>query len=189
MPLLGSYRGANRFVLVGLCWNILRLHTAIEDPRVTGRVLLNPQTFEWKEGNLLNSRRARAFSRRATTRERSWTIGYGFERREGKSTSEELRGRCTTTSGPVRPPRCSRYVRDCAARKTPDRRRAGVSSLSDRGMDSVARVQLQRRRARHHREPWEAERARCRAERIPGCGRRRRPYIYAQSPRRRPSTR
>jgi pimeloyl-ACP methyl ester carboxylesterase len=54
MDLLGRVRASRRFVLLGLCSGAyLAFHTAVEDPRVVGQVLLNPQTFEWKEGDSL----------------------------------------------------------------------------------------------------------------------------------------
>jgi dienelactone hydrolase len=46
--------GATSFVLVGLCSGAyLAFHTSVEDPRVAGQILLNPQTFEWREGDSL----------------------------------------------------------------------------------------------------------------------------------------
>jgi pimeloyl-ACP methyl ester carboxylesterase len=54
--------GTNRFVLVGLCSGAyLAFHTAVEDPRVVGQVLLNPQTFHWKEGDSLELSVRRSF--------------------------------------------------------------------------------------------------------------------------------
>ena len=54
MTLLGETHHVRRFVLVGLCSGAyLAFHTCVEDPRVVGQVLLNPQTFEWKEGDSL----------------------------------------------------------------------------------------------------------------------------------------
>ena len=54
MTLLGETYGVRRFVLVGLCSGAyLAFHTCVADPRVVGQVLLNPQTFEWKEGDSL----------------------------------------------------------------------------------------------------------------------------------------
>ncbi len=54
MTLLRETRHAARFVLIGLCSGAyLAFHTCVEDPRVVGQVLINPQTFEWKEGDTL----------------------------------------------------------------------------------------------------------------------------------------
>ncbi|MGH7295724.1 MAG: alpha/beta fold hydrolase, partial [Polyangiaceae bacterium] len=54
MTFLQQTRGTSRFVLTGLCSGAyLAFHTAIEDPRVVGQVLLNPQTFEWHDGDSL----------------------------------------------------------------------------------------------------------------------------------------
>jgi alpha-beta hydrolase superfamily lysophospholipase len=52
MTLLGDMREATRFVLVGLCSGAyLAFHTALEDTRVVGQVLVSPYAFEWKEGD------------------------------------------------------------------------------------------------------------------------------------------
>jgi pimeloyl-ACP methyl ester carboxylesterase len=54
MTFLSERYQVRRFVLVGLCSGAyLAFHTCVEDPRVVGQVLLNPQTFEWKEGDSL----------------------------------------------------------------------------------------------------------------------------------------
>jgi hypothetical protein len=51
-----------RFILVGLCSGAyLAFHTCIEDARVVGEVLLNPQTFEWKEGDSLELSMRKSF--------------------------------------------------------------------------------------------------------------------------------
>jgi alpha-beta hydrolase superfamily lysophospholipase len=52
MDTVAALRGVQRFILLGICSGAyLAYHTALEDPRVVGQVLLNPQTFEWKEGD------------------------------------------------------------------------------------------------------------------------------------------
>ena len=62
MSFLAETRGVTRFVLMGLCSGAyLAFHTAVEDPRVTGQVLLNPQTFEWKDGDTLELSARRSF--------------------------------------------------------------------------------------------------------------------------------
>lgn len=44
--------GLKRLVLVGLCSGAyMAFHFGVQDPRVVGEVLINPQTFEWKEGD------------------------------------------------------------------------------------------------------------------------------------------
>ncbi len=51
---LSETYGVNRFVLAGLCSGAyLAFHTCVEDARVVGQILMNPQTFEWKEGDSL----------------------------------------------------------------------------------------------------------------------------------------
>jgi pimeloyl-ACP methyl ester carboxylesterase len=62
MTYLGERFGASRFVLVGLCSGAyLAFHTCVEDDRVVGQVLLNPQTFEWKEGDSLELSMRKSF--------------------------------------------------------------------------------------------------------------------------------
>jgi alpha-beta hydrolase superfamily lysophospholipase len=52
MTLLGQTHKASRFVLVGLCSGAyLAFHSAVEDARVTGQILLSSYAFEWKEGD------------------------------------------------------------------------------------------------------------------------------------------
>lgn len=52
MNALGKARGAERFVLVGVCSGAyLAFHTAVVDARVVGQVLVNSFAFEWKEGD------------------------------------------------------------------------------------------------------------------------------------------
>ncbi len=54
MTFLTSIRGVQRFVLVGICsGGFLAFHTAAEDTRVAGQIVINPQTFEWKRGDTL----------------------------------------------------------------------------------------------------------------------------------------
>jgi pimeloyl-ACP methyl ester carboxylesterase len=62
MDFLSQAHGCRRFVLVGLCSGAyLAFHTCIEDDRVSGQILLNPQTFEWKEGDSLELSVRRSF--------------------------------------------------------------------------------------------------------------------------------
>lgn len=62
MSFVAQARGTKRFVLVGLCSGAyLAFHTAVEDQRVCGQVLLNPQTFEWKEGDSLELSARRSY--------------------------------------------------------------------------------------------------------------------------------
>lgn len=54
MDALRSVREAQRFFLVGLCSGAyLAFQTAHRDDRVAGQVLINTQTFRWKEGDTL----------------------------------------------------------------------------------------------------------------------------------------
>ncbi|HMJ11555.1 MAG TPA: alpha/beta fold hydrolase [Polyangiaceae bacterium] len=53
---------AERFVLVGLCSGAYAaFHSALADTRVAGTMLINPQTFEYKEGDSLEVQRRRNF--------------------------------------------------------------------------------------------------------------------------------
>jgi pimeloyl-ACP methyl ester carboxylesterase len=54
MDALHAQREVKRFFLVGLCSGAyLAFQTAHVDPRVAGQVLINAQTFRWKEGDTL----------------------------------------------------------------------------------------------------------------------------------------
>jgi alpha-beta hydrolase superfamily lysophospholipase len=51
---LSRVRGVDRVVLAGVCSGAyLAFHAATEDPRVAGQILINPQTFAWREGDSL----------------------------------------------------------------------------------------------------------------------------------------
>lgn len=55
MDYLSAARGINQFIVVGLCSGAyMAFHTGLADSRVIGQVMLNPQTFEWKEGDSLD---------------------------------------------------------------------------------------------------------------------------------------
>jgi alpha-beta hydrolase superfamily lysophospholipase len=54
MELLRTRHGMERFVLVGLCSGAyLAYHSAARIPGLAGKVLINPQTFAWNEGDSL----------------------------------------------------------------------------------------------------------------------------------------
>ena len=62
MTFLTRVRAVERFVLVGICsGGFLAFHTSAEDPRVTGQIIINPQTFEWKRGDPLAPSRKRGY--------------------------------------------------------------------------------------------------------------------------------
>lgn len=53
---------AKRFILLGLCSGAyMAFQTAARDPRVSTQILINPQTFEWKEGDTLESRMRQSY--------------------------------------------------------------------------------------------------------------------------------
>jgi alpha-beta hydrolase superfamily lysophospholipase len=69
---------AERFVLIGLCSGAYAAyHSALADPRVAGALLINPQTFEYREGDSLEVQRRKNFSearyyQRSLFRASSW---------------------------------------------------------------------------------------------------------------------
>ncbi len=62
MDHLERVSGTRRFVTVGLCSGAyLGFHTCLVDPRVVGAVLINSQTFNWREGDSLEINRRVTF--------------------------------------------------------------------------------------------------------------------------------
>jgi pimeloyl-ACP methyl ester carboxylesterase len=58
MDYLSASRGVTKFILIGLCSGAyMAFHTGLEDSRVVAQVMLNPQTFEWREGDSLDVNR------------------------------------------------------------------------------------------------------------------------------------
>jgi pimeloyl-ACP methyl ester carboxylesterase len=54
MTLLTSIRAVERFILIGICsGGFLAFHTSTEDLRVAGQIMINPQTFHWRQGDSL----------------------------------------------------------------------------------------------------------------------------------------
>ena len=78
MDALERATGARRFILVGLCSGAyLTYHSAVDDPRVTGIVAVNPQTFTWKDGDSLDIRQRQTlksmrYYRKALLRGETW---------------------------------------------------------------------------------------------------------------------
>lgn len=67
MERLAISYAARHFVLIGLCSGAYTaFHTAGVDPRVSGLVLLNPQTFTWKEGDSLDIAQKQSSSYKST---------------------------------------------------------------------------------------------------------------------------
>jgi alpha-beta hydrolase superfamily lysophospholipase len=86
MTFLGRTVDAERFVLLGICSGAyLAFHTTVADPRVSGMVLVNPQTFEWREGDSLElkikkeSYKATRFYRQAMFKRDTWVRLYRQE--------------------------------------------------------------------------------------------------------------
>jgi hypothetical protein len=59
MDYLTTTRGLTDFILIGLCSGAYPVfHAGLEDCRVVAEVMINPQTFEWKDGDTLDVDRA-----------------------------------------------------------------------------------------------------------------------------------
>ncbi len=70
-----SQRGADRFVLAGLCSGAyIAYYAALEDPRANAIVLVNPPTFHWKEGDSLELRTRKAFQATSFYKQRARSI-------------------------------------------------------------------------------------------------------------------
>jgi hypothetical protein len=68
-----STRGVDRFVLMGLCSGAYRsYHTAVADRRVAGAILLNPQSFHYRDGDEFVRIRAVHYYRHAVLRGETW---------------------------------------------------------------------------------------------------------------------
>ena len=78
MDHLQHITGVNQFVTVGLCSGAyLGFHTSLADKRVVGTVLINSQTFNWREGDSLEINRrvtfmSTRFYRRAALDPKVW---------------------------------------------------------------------------------------------------------------------
>ena len=78
MHLLREHHGVDRVVLVGLCSGAyLAYHTAARISPIEGVVLINPQTYQWREGDSLKlavrgSIKAQEFYRRALLQPETW---------------------------------------------------------------------------------------------------------------------
>jgi pimeloyl-ACP methyl ester carboxylesterase len=85
MTFLTSIRGMERFVLVGICsGGFLAFHASSEDTRVAAQIVINPQTFEWKQGDPieLSTRKSYKSTRyylRALCRPSVWTLALRGE--------------------------------------------------------------------------------------------------------------
>jgi hypothetical protein len=86
MTFLGRTVDAERFVLFGICSGAyLAFHTTVADRRVSGQILVNPQTFAWREGDSLEikikkeSFKATRFYRRALFKKDTWARLYRQE--------------------------------------------------------------------------------------------------------------
>ncbi|HMI88277.1 MAG TPA: alpha/beta fold hydrolase [Polyangiaceae bacterium] len=77
---------ADRFILFGICSGAyLAFHTTVADARVSGQILVNPQTFAWREGDSLEikikkeSYKATRFYRQAILKKDTWQRLYRRE--------------------------------------------------------------------------------------------------------------
>jgi pimeloyl-ACP methyl ester carboxylesterase len=78
--------GAERFILFGICSGAyLAFHTTVADARVCAQILVNPQTFEWREGDSLEikirkeSYKSTRFYRQAVFKKDTWFRLYRRE--------------------------------------------------------------------------------------------------------------
>jgi pimeloyl-ACP methyl ester carboxylesterase len=99
MDFLSARNGTTRFVLIGLCSGAyMTFHTGLEDPRVVAQVMINPQTFEWHEGDSLDVNRkleykSFRFYLRAALREETWSrLIHGEVNRKGIFSELAMRG-------------------------------------------------------------------------------------------------
>ena len=83
MTFLSRTIDAEKFVLLGICSGAyLAFHSTVKDPRVSAQVLVNPQTFQWREGDSLEikikkqSYKATRFYRRALFEKDTWVRLY-----------------------------------------------------------------------------------------------------------------
>jgi pimeloyl-ACP methyl ester carboxylesterase len=86
MTFLSRMRDVERFVLFGICSGAyLAFHTTVADSRVSAQILVNPQTFEWREGDSLEikikkeSYKATRFYRQALFKKDTWLRLYRQE--------------------------------------------------------------------------------------------------------------
>jgi hypothetical protein len=86
MTFLSRTIDAERFILFGICSGAyLAFHTTAADGRVSGQILVNPQTFEWREGDSLEikikkeSYKATRFYRQALFKKDTWVRLYRQE--------------------------------------------------------------------------------------------------------------
>ncbi|MET0594727.1 MAG: alpha/beta fold hydrolase, partial [Polyangiaceae bacterium] len=86
MTYLARTTFAERFILFGICSGAyLAHHTTVADPRVAAQILVNPQTFEWHEGDSLEikikkeSYKATRFYRQAFFKTDTWVRLYRRE--------------------------------------------------------------------------------------------------------------
>jgi pimeloyl-ACP methyl ester carboxylesterase len=62
MTFLTDRFGVRRFVVIGLCSGAyMAFHSCVEDPRVAGQILLNPQKLDWREGDSLELSMRKSF--------------------------------------------------------------------------------------------------------------------------------
>ena len=62
MTFLTSIRAVDRIILVGICSGAhLAFHAGLADARVAGQILINPQTFDWTEGDSLEVTSRRSY--------------------------------------------------------------------------------------------------------------------------------
>jgi pimeloyl-ACP methyl ester carboxylesterase len=152
MTFLTSIRDVQRFVLVGICsGGFLAFHTSAVDDRVAAQIVINPQTFEWKQGDpielsIKKSYKSTRYYLRALWRPSVWTLALrgaldvrgvmgAVRRRSASRAAVRLRGLMARWRGLPEPRNeVERTLRDVSARGA---RSLLVFSSNDGGLDMI----------------------------------------------------
>jgi dienelactone hydrolase len=125
---------ADQFVLVGLCSGAYAaFHSALADTRVTGALLINPQTFEYREGDSLEVERRKNFRemryyQRSLFRTASWAKAL-----RGDVNFTYIAGVMVTRARAVASSRWGLLRQSLLARQIPNTLVAQIRGLCDRG--------------------------------------------------------
>lgn len=131
-------RGCDRFVLGGLCSGAyVSFHTAVEDTRVGGILLVNPPTFHWREGDSLELRTRKSFQATSFYKRRALSLETWRRALRGevhvRAVTTELarralaRGRSTANEALVR----------WKIKREPDDIARGFQQICERGADAL----------------------------------------------------
>jgi pimeloyl-ACP methyl ester carboxylesterase len=139
VSLLSSMRGTRRVVLVGVCSGAyLAFHTGLADERVAGEILINPQTFEWKDDDTLElstrkSFRSTRYYLNALTKRKVW--GQAMRGKvDARSVVGVLRERLVARLGAGLEEAIGRFSGELLPRSEIAR---AFHTMSDRGVESL----------------------------------------------------